>query len=72
MKKINKIGLIAGFTIILGTGIFMANADKNINAMLSKKIVYSDIKEQVKATKQEKEKKIRKTKRNKKRKALKK
>ena len=57
MKKINKIGLIAGFTIILGTGIFMANADKNINAMLSKKIVYSDIKEQVKATKQEKREK---------------
>lgn len=57
MKKINKIGLIAGFTIILGTGIFMANADKNINAMLSKKIVYSDIKEQVKAAKQEKREK---------------
>ena len=52
MNSIKKIGMITGFSIVLGAGVFMTNI--NINNLFNDKVVYSDINEKVKETNQEK------------------
>ena len=46
MNSIKKIGMITGFSIVLGAGVFMTNI--NINNLFNDKVVYSDINEKVK------------------------
>ena len=55
MNSIKKIGMITGFSIVLGAGVFMTNI--NINNLFNDKVVYSDINEKVKETNQEKSEK---------------
>ena len=51
MNSIKKIGMITGFSIVLGAGVFMTNI--NINNIFNDKVVYSDINEKVKEANQE-------------------
>ena len=55
MNSIKKIGMITGFSIVLGAGVFMTNI--NINNLFNDKVVYSDINEKVKEANQEKSEK---------------
>ena len=55
MNSIKKIGMITGFSIVFGAGVFMTNI--NINNLFNDKVVYSDINEKVKETNQEKSEK---------------
>ena len=52
MNSIKKIGMITGFSIVLGAGVFMTNI--NINNLFNDKVVYSDINEKVKEENKEK------------------
>ena len=55
MNSIKKIGMITGFSIVFGAGVFMTNI--NINNLFNDKVVYSDINEKVKEANQEKSEK---------------